>query len=222
VYRLSRMSFPVANSNTTLIAPHNQSIYSSTSCPPEQNLENTSEENFSSPDSWDVVSGEWNWSDEDLVGGDGRGPNGLILSPIAADNFTAILNLRIDEANKNVSKYMSLSTERDKIMNLSSKRKKEKMRKKKYADRLQKILMLLSGSRFDKLLDLGCSDGHFSLLIKEASSAKQAFGVDINYNSVKSALERGVQAVQLDLNTAVLPFENRSFDLIVASELIDI
>jgi 2-polyprenyl-3-methyl-5-hydroxy-6-metoxy-1,4-benzoquinol methylase len=80
---------------------------------------------------------------------------------------------------------------------------------------------LFSGSRFDKLLDLGCSDGYFSLLLKEASGASEVFGIDIDGIAVKKASKRGVNAIQMDLDKADLPFRDKSFDGILASEVIE-
>ena len=67
------------------------------------------------------------------------------------------------------------------------------------------------------ILDLGCGSGEKLIpLINRA----RVFGVDIAPQSVQKARENGVDAVIADVEVA-LPFASKSFDVVVATELIE-
>lgn len=49
-----------------------------------------------------------------------------------------------------------------------------------------------------KLLDIGCYDGHIGLLLKNKFGKQcEAYGIDVANNSIKLALQKGIQAKSL-------------------------
>jgi len=72
-----------------------------------------------------------------------------------------------------------------------------------------------------RMLDLGCGDGSFTMKVAEMLSAKEVYGVDIDSESIKEARVRGVKAYEADLNADKLPFPDESFDVVTAFEVIE-
>lgn len=72
-----------------------------------------------------------------------------------------------------------------------------------------------------RLLDIGCGPGIYSIYLQTILGAKEVFGVDIAETRVAAACQRGVQAVQADMNKDPLPFEDDSFDAIFCGEIIE-
>lgn len=75
--------------------------------------------------------------------------------------------------------------------------------------------------KFERILDIGCGDGNFSVLLKEASGAKEVYGIEISEKGVESAKSNGVKAYQLDIDEDDFPFEDNYFDTIFAGEVIE-
>ena len=70
-----------------------------------------------------------------------------------------------------------------------------------------------------RVLDLGCRDGH---LTRCYASDNTVTGVDIDRNALSLARQAlGISTVWLDLNREPLPFEDGSFDVVVAGELLE-
>lgn len=88
-------------------------------------------------------------------------------------------------------------------------------------DRHKKILKIFSKHKFDRILDVGCGDGNFSVLLKEACGAKDAYGIEISKKRVELANKKGVKAFQLDIDEDDFPFEDNSFDAVFAGEIIE-
>lgn len=91
----------------------------------------------------------------------------------------------------------------------------------KLEDRHRKVLEIFSGQQFDRILDVGCGDGNFSVLLKEACKAKEVYGIEISEKGVESAKNSGVKAFQLDIDEEDFPFEDSYFDAIFAGEIIE-
>lgn len=91
----------------------------------------------------------------------------------------------------------------------------------KLEDRHKKVLEIFSKYKFNKILDVGCGDGNFSVLLKEACDAEEAYGVEISEKGVESARNNGVKAFQLDIDEEDFPFEGNRFDAIFAGEVIE-
>lgn len=96
-------------------------------------------------------------------------------------------------------------------------------RKKYYFERVKVFSKILSGFKFNKVLDAGCGDGG---LIKEMQKRWEidAFGLDISKKGVQLALQKGIKAQVADLSKGI-PVGNRGgdvlFDLIIANEIIE-
>jgi len=110
------------------------------------------------------------------------------------------------------------------------------MAKKKYADRFvgktprengeledrhRKVLEIFSKYEFERILDVGCGDGNFSMLIGEACKAKEVYGIEISEKGVEMARKNGVKCCQLSVDEEDFPFEDNFFDAVTALELIE-
>jgi len=73
----------------------------------------------------------------------------------------------------------------------------------------------------ESLLDVGCGDGSFTVLIKQATEAKEAVGIEIAKEAVIAAQHKGIKAIQLDIDTNQFPFNDGSFDLVYCGEIIE-
>lgn len=80
-------------------------------------------------------------------------------------------------------------------------------------------LGLIPRRKFDKILDLGCSDGIISKKIKDITQS-EVIGVDNCKETNLLAKERGIEIVESDVNQK-LPFADNSFDFIFAGEIIE-
>ncbi len=82
------------------------------------------------------------------------------------------------------------------------------------------FLKLLERNPNAKLLDLGCSDGEFTIKVAQHIGTKNVCGIDVNMEKVEKARSRGINAFIADLNKP-LPFQSESFDVICASDAIE-
>jgi len=73
----------------------------------------------------------------------------------------------------------------------------------------------------DRLLDVGCGDGAFTVLLKEAAKAEEVFGIDIAEEAVTIARERGIRAIQVDIDESPFPFSDAHFDIVYCGEIIE-
>lgn len=73
----------------------------------------------------------------------------------------------------------------------------------------------------DKLLDIGCSDGKYTIQIAKALNATSMVGVDINMISLEKAKTRGIDTFLVDLDENPLPFADGQFDFVYCSEVIE-
>ena len=73
--------------------------------------------------------------------------------------------------------------------------------------------------RSDECLDLGCGDGGTSGVYL-TSRARSYLGVDVSEAAIRSARDRGFEALKID-DACDLPFEDASFDVIVCSEVLE-
>jgi len=87
--------------------------------------------------------------------------------------------------------------------------------------RLGAVLEIFSSYRFNRVLDLGCGDGNFSALLRDACCASEIYGIDASEKGVELARARGVDALCLDIDHADLPFEEGFFDAVFVGETIE-
>jgi len=48
----------------------------------------------------------------------------------------------------------------------------------KLDDRGKKVIDIFSRYKFDRILDIGCGDGNFTMLIAKACNAREVYGID--------------------------------------------
>ncbi|MBA7650813.1 Ubiquinone biosynthesis O-methyltransferase [subsurface metagenome] len=88
-------------------------------------------------------------------------------------------------------------------------------------DRVKKLLKIISSLSAEKFLDIGCGDGTLTLLLGQAVKAKEMYGVDMSLPATKQAINKGVKARQLNIESDNLPFEGDYFDLILCGEVVE-
>jgi ubiquinone/menaquinone biosynthesis C-methylase UbiE len=87
--------------------------------------------------------------------------------------------------------------------------------------RRKKVINIFSRYKFDRILDIGCGDGNFSVLLKEACKAREVYGIEISEKGVESARNNGVKAFQLNVDDEDFPFKNDYFDAVFCGHLIE-
>jgi SAM-dependent methyltransferase len=80
--------------------------------------------------------------------------------------------------------------------------------------------VIASGPPRERLLDLGCLNGAFTVDLGEAARAHELVGVDWLPEHADLARARGIEVVESDLNEP-LPFADASFDLVHANQVIE-
>jgi len=88
-------------------------------------------------------------------------------------------------------------------------------------DRHKKVLEIFSKHSFKRILDVGCGDGNFTLLIKEACKAEEVYAVEISERGVEEASKKGIKAFRLDVDVEDLPFKDEFFDAVFAGEVME-
>ena len=87
--------------------------------------------------------------------------------------------------------------------------------------RPKKVIEIFAKYKFGRILDVGCGDGNFSVLLKEACNAKEVYGIEISKKGVELANKKGVKALQLDVDKDDFPFEDNCFDAIFCGDVIE-
>jgi len=81
--------------------------------------------------------------------------------------------------------------------------------------RIEKIIDMVPTNK--RILDIGCYDGTISQLIKEKNNV--VIGLDMSMNALNMAKKKGIECVSSNADN--LPFKDKSFDIVVASEIIE-
>lgn len=87
--------------------------------------------------------------------------------------------------------------------------------------RFREVLGFLGKLRAERLLDIGCGDGTFTVLLKEALYAKEAVGIEIAPEAIAAIEAKGIKACQLDIDEKPIPFDNDYFDFVYCGEIIE-
>jgi len=88
-------------------------------------------------------------------------------------------------------------------------------------DRVRKVLRSCEKQRAEKVLDIGCGDGAFTMLLKDALQADEVHGIELSNEGVESSRAKGIRCVQLDTDGADLPFGDEAFDFVFCGEIIE-
>jgi SAM-dependent methyltransferase len=95
------------------------------------------------------------------------------------------------------------------------------MDKRTLLPRHAKLLNASQGLRAERILDIGCGDGSLSVLLKEATGASEAWGIEISPEATENAQNKGIKAVCFDLDLKDFPFKEGYFDGIFAGAIIE-
>lgn len=68
-----------------------------------------------------------------------------------------------------------------------------------------------------RVLDLGCGNGDLLRYLTEKREAK-GYGVEINDEKLLASVRRGINVIQMDLESGLSVFESNSFDYVVLSQ----
>ncbi len=82
------------------------------------------------------------------------------------------------------------------------------------------IFSLYDKNREARFVDLGCDDGVMTNKIADIIGTKNVFGVEIVEESIREAVNRGIQVKHFDLN-GKFDFEDDSMDVINANQVIE-
>lgn len=86
--------------------------------------------------------------------------------------------------------------------------------------RTRAVLRLIADLSVEDVLDVGCGEGEAAIEIRKLTHANVRC-VDVSRVAVESARLRGLDAYQVDINYEPLPFDDATFDLIYATEVIE-
>lgn len=67
------------------------------------------------------------------------------------------------------------------------------------------------------VLDLGCGEGNLLQLLRKTKNVK-GLGIEIDENSVLSALQKGLSVVQKDLDKGLTEFQDKSYDWAILNQ----
>jgi len=84
-----------------------------------------------------------------------------------------------------------------------------------------RILTIFRNYRPQKILDVGCGNGDFSITLARTSRTDEVYGVDISFEKLLSAEHKGVMCVNVDVDKLSLPFKDSSFDAVFCGEIIE-
>ena len=87
--------------------------------------------------------------------------------------------------------------------------------------RFREILSMIYGLRGERLLDIGCGDGTFTMLLKDALKASEVIGIEVAPEAIASMEAKGIQACQLDIDENRVPFDDDYFDFVYCGEVIE-
>jgi len=82
------------------------------------------------------------------------------------------------------------------------------------------ILSLLEQDKDCRLLDLGCSDGNFTLELGKRIGTTQLYGIDIVEEFIEQAEQKGIEVYKGDLNEP-FPIDSQSFKVVHAKEVLE-
>jgi 2-polyprenyl-3-methyl-5-hydroxy-6-metoxy-1,4-benzoquinol methylase len=82
------------------------------------------------------------------------------------------------------------------------------------------ILSLIETNPYGSILDLGCDEGSWTLEVAKKMNSKSIYGIEIVNERLLLAMKKGILVKDSDLNLT-FPFDNESFDVIHANQVIE-
>lgn len=82
------------------------------------------------------------------------------------------------------------------------------------------ILKLAARCPAGHMLDLGCDEGSWTLVVGQSAKAKKISGVELNPSAAEIARNKGIEVTIADLKE-VLPYPSGKFDLIHSNQVIE-
>jgi len=82
------------------------------------------------------------------------------------------------------------------------------------------ILDMLNYNPNKNILDLGCDNGEWTIKLSRKMGTKKIYGIEIVEERINDAKNKGINVKKADLNSK-FPFENESFDVIHANQVIE-
>ncbi|MDD5659677.1 MAG: methionine biosynthesis protein MetW, partial [Actinomycetota bacterium] len=76
-------------------------------------------------------------------------------------------------------------------------------------------------SQKSKVLFLGCGDGEIIKSLQSSNKIK-GFGIDMDEKKVYKAISDGLSVIQGDINSDLIDYPSKSFDYVVAHDIIQI
>jgi len=89
------------------------------------------------------------------------------------------------------------------------------------ADRMQKVIKLSKTIHAHNMLDVGCSGGMLTTIIKDTIGVTDVHGIEISVGGMSAANRRGIKAIQLDVDINPLPFNDNFFDFVYCGDVIE-
>lgn len=83
----------------------------------------------------------------------------------------------------------------------------------------EKIMFSLLPQLKGKLLDVGCGVGTISCQLQKQGF--EVYGIDFSSAAIKKAKEKGIKAIECDLDKEGIPFEDNYFDVVWAGDVIE-
>lgn len=87
-------------------------------------------------------------------------------------------------------------------------------------NRKKRIINLLDLNPGARLLDCGCDDGSFTLILADKINTNKKYGIEIDETAINKARQNNIIVKKSDLNYK-FPFANSFFDVIVADQVIE-
>jgi methionine biosynthesis protein MetW len=87
--------------------------------------------------------------------------------------------------------------------------------------RFDKVLSIAHKNHGERLLDIGCGDGSFTVLLKNALHSVEAVGIELSAEAVSAARLKGIETHLMDIDGGGFPFTNGYFDVIYCGEVIE-
>lgn len=85
---------------------------------------------------------------------------------------------------------------------------------------MSNILSMIEEATDQKLCDIGCADGSWTIELQKKLGSRHIYGLEITAEDVKKAARKGIEASHADL-TKTWPFPDGFFDIVHANQVIE-